>query len=33
VENGGRYNESATGGAVAAPVARQVLLNLLGIPG
>jgi peptidoglycan glycosyltransferase len=33
VENGGHYNESATGGAVAAPIARQVLLNLLGLPG
>jgi len=29
VENGGAYNETATGGAVAAPVAKQVLQALL----
>jgi len=29
VENGGSYNESATGGQVAAPVARSVLQSLL----
>jgi peptidoglycan glycosyltransferase len=29
VEDGGAYNESATGGAVAAPIAKQVLQTLL----
>ena len=34
VPNGGSNNDpEVTGGAVAAPIARQVLLNLLGIPG
>jgi hypothetical protein len=34
VPNGGSNNDpEVTGGRVAAPIARQVLLNLLGIPG
>jgi peptidoglycan glycosyltransferase len=29
VENGGQLNETATGGAVAAPIAKQVMQTLL----